>query len=156
MVATHDGRRGDDLGRGDAVDEQRTTPEGVPPEEATADVAVPDGAAPTRGVDEAVDDTGDGTGDDAALPPSVQALEEVVGARGVDAKQHAQELLAEHVPLALLVDLLTPTGDTSADLLEAEGLPDDAWWQDGDGGEGGTARTDGRDASDEVTEPPTR
>jgi|GEM_PF-1482502 len=46
-----------------------------------------------------------------------------------DAAQHAQELLAEHVPLTLLVDLLTPTGDTSADLLAAEGLPDDAWWE---------------------------
>ncbi|MFS0705521.1 hypothetical protein AB6N23_13455 [Cellulomonas sp. 179-A 9B4 NHS] len=117
------------------MDEQRTTPEGVPPEDVPTDGVVSNGT-------------------DAALPPSVQALEEAVGARGVDATQHAQELLAEHVPLALLVDLLTPTGDTSADLLAAEGLPDDAWWQDGDDTPAGTPAHDGRDASDEVTEPP--
>ncbi|QGQ19777.1 hypothetical protein GC089_11810 [Cellulomonas sp. JZ18] len=67
------------------------------------------------------------------VPASVQALEEAVGLHGVDATQHAQELLAEHVPLTLLVDLLAPTGDTSADLLADEGLPADAWW-DGDDG----------------------
>ena len=42
---------------------------------------------------------------------------------------HAQELLAEHVPLALIADLLTPTGDTSAEILEAEGLPEESWWE---------------------------
>ncbi|MCC2315744.1 hypothetical protein [Cellulomonas xiejunii] len=47
---------------------------------------------------------------------------------GVDAAQYAQKLLAEHVPLTLIVDLLAPTGETSAELLEKEGLPGDAWW----------------------------
>ncbi|MFC8190924.1 hypothetical protein ACFUMH_04590 [Cellulomonas sp. NPDC057328] len=134
------------------MDEQRTSPEGVPPEDVPTDGAVPDGAVQ----DGAVQDGAVQGGADAALPPSVQALEEVVGARGVDATQHAQELLAEHVPLALLVDLLTPTGDTSADLLAAEGLPDDPWWQDGDDASAGTPARGGRDASDEVTEPPVR
>lgn len=57
----------------------------------------------------------------------------VVG--GVDAARHAQELLAEHVPLALIADLLTPTGDTSAEILAAEGLPEDAWWEPREGGD---------------------
>ena len=39
-----------------------------------------------------------------------------------------RDLLAEHVPLALIVDLVTPEA-TSAEILESEGLPDDAWWE---------------------------
>ncbi|MBO3084584.1 hypothetical protein [Cellulomonas fengjieae] len=41
-----------------------------------------------------------------------------------------RDLLAEHVPLALIVDLATPEA-TSAEILEAEGLPDEAWWEPG-------------------------
>ena len=63
------------------------------------------------------DATHDGSGDDP------------VAATGVDPAMHAQELLAEHVPLALIADLLTPTGDTSAEILEAEGLPEESWWE---------------------------
>ncbi|QCB94085.1 hypothetical protein [Cellulomonas shaoxiangyii] len=102
------------------MDEQRMTADGGttdPADPAMAAATVPGSPVPTA--------------DEAAAPPSVQVLEQAVSLRGVDAMQHAQELLAEHVPLALLVDLLTPTGDTSADLLAAEGLPEDAWWQDG-------------------------
>lgn len=43
--------------------------------------------------------------------------------------QPVRDLLAEHVPLALIVDLATPEA-TSAEILEAEGLPDEAWWED--------------------------
>lgn len=42
--------------------------------------------------------------------------------------QPVRDLLAEHVPLALIVDLATPEA-TSAEILEAEGLPDEAWWE---------------------------
>jgi hypothetical protein len=42
------------------------------------------------------------------------------------------ELLAEHVPLALLVDLVTPQGPKSEEILEAEGKPEDAWWKPDD------------------------
>lgn len=65
-----------------------------------------------------------------AAPTGEAGVDEVQAAEvaALDPAQHAQELLAEHVPLTLLVDLLTPTGETSADLLEEEGLPDDAWW----------------------------
>ena len=42
--------------------------------------------------------------------------------------QPVLDLLAEHVPLALIVDLVTPEA-TSAEILEAEGLPDQEWWE---------------------------
>ena len=42
--------------------------------------------------------------------------------------QAVRDLLAEHVPLALIVDLATPEA-TSTEILESEGLPDDAWWE---------------------------
>jgi hypothetical protein len=42
--------------------------------------------------------------------------------------QVVRDLLAEHVPLALIVDLATPEA-TSAQILESEGLPDEAWWE---------------------------
>ncbi|WP_456825922.1 hypothetical protein [Cellulomonas sp. P5_E12] len=45
-----------------------------------------------------------------------------------EATQHVLDLLAEHVPLALIVDLATPEA-TSAEILEAEGLPDQEWWE---------------------------
>ena len=38
-------------------------------------------------------------------------------------------LLGEHVPLALLADLAEPTGPQSPTILEAEGLPEVAWWE---------------------------
>jgi hypothetical protein len=38
-------------------------------------------------------------------------------------------LLAEHVPLALLADLVAPDGPVSQEILETEGLPEDAWWE---------------------------
>ncbi len=44
--------------------------------------------------------------------------------------QAVRDLLAEHVPLALIVDLVTPEV-TSTEILEAEGLPDEAWWEEG-------------------------
>lgn len=37
-------------------------------------------------------------------------------------------MLSEHVPLSLLVDLVVPGGPDSRRLLDEEGLPDDAWW----------------------------
>ena len=45
-----------------------------------------------------------------------------------DDTQPVKDLLAEHVPLALVVDLVTPEA-TSTEILEAEGLPDVAWWE---------------------------
>jgi hypothetical protein len=38
-------------------------------------------------------------------------------------------MLQEHVPLALLCDLAEEEGPTSAEILAAEGGPDDPWWE---------------------------
>jgi hypothetical protein len=38
-------------------------------------------------------------------------------------------MLQEHVPLALLCDLAEAEGPSSAEILEAEGGPDDHWWE---------------------------
>ena len=45
-----------------------------------------------------------------------------------DQPSAAQELLAEHVPLALIVDLVAPVA-SSEEILAAEGLPDEPWWE---------------------------
>jgi len=84
-----------------------------------------------RGVADAADAAAQDAGETADGAEAVGATTDetqAVTVLGVDAAQHAQELLAEHVPLTLLVDLLAPTGQSSDDLLAAEGLPDDAWW----------------------------
>ena len=65
-------------------------------------------------------------------PASVGPDEPVV-VLGVDTTQHARELLAEHVPLTLLVDLLTPAAPTSEEILVEEGLPEKAWWDEPEG-----------------------
>ncbi|MGN8245853.1 hypothetical protein ACTHAM_002981 [Cellulomonas soli] len=51
-----------------------------------------------------------------------------------DEAQAIKDLLAEHVPLALLVDLLAAPGGSSSQILAEEGLPEDAWWESGGGG----------------------
>ncbi|NMR21098.1 hypothetical protein [Cellulomonas fimi] len=65
-------------------------------------------------VERATEWTGAGTVADAPEPPI--------------AAPDVMELLAEHVPLALLVDLAAPDGPVSTAILETEGLPEDAWW----------------------------
>ena len=37
-------------------------------------------------------------------------------------------LLAQHLPLSLLVDLAAPEGPDSSAICAAEGCPDDPWW----------------------------
>ncbi len=46
-----------------------------------------------------------------------------------DDVEPVKELLDAHVPLTLLVDLLTDAAPPSAEILESEGLPDTAWWE---------------------------
>ena len=65
----------------------------------------------------------------AAEPPVPSALPAPLpGEDGGEQSRVAQELLAEHVPLALLVDLVAPVV-SSEEILEAEGLPDEPWWE---------------------------
>jgi hypothetical protein len=56
-------------------------------------------------------------------------------------------LLAGGVPLTLLADLAESNGPVSPAILESEGLPDNAWWEDGDEGSDGAG-----EASDEGSE----
>jgi hypothetical protein len=44
------------------------------------------------------------------------------------APEQVMELLEEHVPLSLLMDLVAPTGPDSQDILDTEGAPEQAWW----------------------------
>ena len=39
------------------------------------------------------------------------------------------ELLEEHVPISLLLDLVAPAGPDSQDILDTEGAPEHAWWR---------------------------
>lgn len=55
---------------------------------------------------------------------------DVRGADGGDAAS-VMDLLAEHVPLTLLADLAVAEPRSEA-ILQAEGLPDDAWWEGDD------------------------
>lgn len=40
-----------------------------------------------------------------------------------------RDLLAGRVPITLIMDLAMPSGPHSAELLEAEGLPTQYWWE---------------------------
>ena len=44
------------------------------------------------------------------------------------APEQVMELLEEHVPLSLLMDLVAPAGPDSQDILDTEGAPEQAWW----------------------------
>jgi hypothetical protein len=39
------------------------------------------------------------------------------------------ELLSEKVPLSLIMDLSTPAGPDSEQILHEEGEPEEAWWE---------------------------
>ena len=55
----------------------------------------------------------------------------------VDPEEAATEvmsLLEQHVPLTLLADLASPEGPSSPVILEDEGLPEVAWWDEEESG----------------------
>ena len=77
------------------------------------------------------------TGD--TVPREITMTEHDITPVPAEDTQTVRDLLAEHVPLALIVDLATPEA-TSTEILEAEGLPDEAWWeQDQKSSDGGPA-----------------
>jgi hypothetical protein len=43
--------------------------------------------------------------------------------------EHTKDLLEEHVPLSLIMDLSAPDGPASKEILDAEGAPEQAWWE---------------------------
>lgn len=46
-----------------------------------------------------------------------------------DDEGHVMELLGEHVPLSLIMDLSAPAGPDSERILDDEGEPESAWWE---------------------------
>ncbi|MEJ5945235.1 hypothetical protein WDZ17_07990 [Pseudokineococcus basanitobsidens] len=44
---------------------------------------------------------------------------------------HVMDMLGEHVPLSLLMDLTSPAGPDSETISADEGLPEDSWWDEG-------------------------
>lgn len=44
------------------------------------------------------------------------------------AESPVMELLSERVPLSLIMDLTAPAGPDSEAILDEEGEPEDAWW----------------------------
>jgi hypothetical protein len=38
------------------------------------------------------------------------------------------ELLGEHVPLSLIIDLTSPDGPDSQNIMDVEGAPEQDWW----------------------------
>jgi hypothetical protein len=47
----------------------------------------------------------------------------------VDAESAVMDLLSEKVPLSLIIDLSSPAGPDSEQILDDEGTPDDPWWE---------------------------
>jgi hypothetical protein len=43
--------------------------------------------------------------------------------------EEVMRLLAQHVPISLLLDICVPYGPTSAEILRTEGLPTQQWWR---------------------------
>lgn len=41
------------------------------------------------------------------------------------------EMLADRVPISLIMDLAMPAGPHSQELLDEEGEPEHAWWEQG-------------------------
>jgi hypothetical protein len=69
---------------------------------------------------------GEQPGEEAGTRPE-DALNEAVDDPEADAA--VMGLLSDHVPLSLLMDLTAPAGPDSEAILEQEGEPDDAWWE---------------------------
>ena len=43
-------------------------------------------------------------------------------------RERVMELIEEHVPISLIMDLTVPAGPDSQDILDTEGAPDGTWW----------------------------
>jgi hypothetical protein len=71
--------------------------------------------------------------------PTTDPVPGALGADLTDAESAAQiseagaeqtkGLFEDHVPMSLIMDLTPPGGPHSRDILDAEGGPEDAWWE---------------------------
>ncbi len=59
---------------------------------------------------------------------TTQAADQTASSDEPGMNDPALELLKEHVPLSLIVDLTDPTGPDSKQILNDEGLPEQQWW----------------------------
>jgi hypothetical protein len=103
--------------------DERMTENHENPADATPFHAAPDGTEPAAQLP-------DGAGPDATGPDTTEPDPSAALPAGTSAS--VMDLLAEHVPLALLADLAAPDGPVSQAILETEGMPDDAWWEGDD------------------------
>jgi hypothetical protein len=71
----------------------------------------------------------DGTEPTELSPAELASESEVAVDTGDDGESPVMELLSEHVPLSLIIDLSAPAGPDSEQILDEEGEPDDAWWE---------------------------
>ena len=62
--------------------------------------------------------------EDDGVVPGAETAED--GGTGQD--EVVMDLLHEHVPLTLLMDMASPDGPHSQEILEDEGAPEDSWW----------------------------
>ncbi len=70
-----------------------------------------------------------------ALDAALRRARELAGGERASEDQRVHDvsaLLESRVPLALLADLWATDAPTSQEILSAEGLPDDAWWESDD------------------------
>ncbi|NAZ88764.1 hypothetical protein [Kineococcus indalonis] len=51
------------------------------------------------------------------------------GGTGSPGARPVMEMLSEHIPLSLIMDMVSPEGPHSEELLVSEGLPDQEWWK---------------------------
>jgi hypothetical protein len=66
----------------------------------------------------------------AAQQPAADAADvQPDAAGGEDGESPVMEMLSEKVPLSLIMDLSTPAGPDSEQILEEEGEPEEAWWE---------------------------
>ena len=66
---------------------------------------------------------------DADAGPTKDGAPDAPAADAPDAAEQTKELLEEHVPLSLIMDLTAPDGPHSKEILDAEGAPEQAWWE---------------------------
>ncbi|WP_432573829.1 hypothetical protein [Kineococcus sp. SYSU DK005] len=50
------------------------------------------------------------------------------GGTGSTGTRPVMEMLSEHIPLSLIMDMVSPDGPRSEELLVSEGLPEQEWW----------------------------
>lgn len=74
-----------------------------------------------------------GTSPTGSEPTTTAAAVERTGCpfSGDPADRQVMEMLSQHVPLSLIMDLSAPAGPDSTAICDAEGEPEQPWWDAG-------------------------